>query len=79
MSGCGVDRGPKMLMDPGLHRDQKPDWIRVRLPHNPAFWSTKSLITDLKLVTVCEEAQCPNIVADKDPNFDYPPLYASDE
>ncbi len=43
-----------------MHRDQKPDWIRVRLPHNPAFWSTKSLITDLKLVTVCEEAQCPN-------------------
>ena len=49
-----------MLMDPGLHRDKKPDWIRVRLPNNPAFWSTKSLITDLKLVTVCEEAQCPN-------------------
>jgi len=48
------------LMDPGLHREKKPDWIRVRLPHNPAFWSTKSLITDLKLVTVCEEAQCPN-------------------
>ncbi len=48
------------MMDPGLHREKKPDWIRVRLPHNPAFWSTKSLITDLKLVTVCEEAQCPN-------------------
>ena len=60
MSGCGADRGPKMLMNPGLHREKKPDWIRVRLPHNPAFWSTKSLITDLKLVTVCEEAQCPN-------------------
>lgn len=60
MSGCGFDRGPRMLMDPGLHRDKKPDWIRVRLPNNPAFWSTKSLITDLKLVTVCEEAQCPN-------------------
>lgn len=60
MSGCGVDRGPRMLMDPGLHRDKKPDWIRVKLPHNPEFWSTKSLITDLRLVTVCEEAQCPN-------------------
>ena len=60
MSGCGANRGPRMLMDPGLHRDKKPDWIRVRLPNNPAFWSTKSLITDLKLVTVREEAQCPN-------------------
>lgn len=49
-----------MKMDPSLHRDKKPDWIKVRLPNNPSFWSTKSLITDLKLVTVCEEAQCPN-------------------
>ncbi|MBC8003513.1 MAG: lipoyl synthase, partial [Opitutaceae bacterium] len=56
MSGCG----PKMNMDPVLHRDRKPSWIKVRLPNNPAFWSTKSLIHDLKLVTVCEEAQCPN-------------------
>src|SRR6478752_943093 len=56
MSSCG----PKMKMDPTLHRDRKPDWIKVRLPNNPAFWSTKSLITDLKLHTVCEEAQCPN-------------------
>ncbi len=56
MSNCG----PKMKMDPALHRDRKPSWIKVRLPNNPAFWSTKSLITDLKLVTVCEEAQCPN-------------------
>ena len=56
MSACG----PKMKMDPTLHRDKKPDWIKVRLPNNPAFWSTKSLIQDLKLVTVCEEAQCPN-------------------
>ncbi|MFT3992642.1 MAG: lipoyl synthase [Luteolibacter sp.] len=56
MSNCG----PKMKMDPGLHRDKKPSWIKVRLPNNPSFWSTKSLITDLKLVTVCEEAQCPN-------------------
>jgi lipoic acid synthetase len=49
-----------MKMDPALHRERKPDWIKVRLPNNPEFWSTKSLITDLKLVTVCEEAQCPN-------------------
>ncbi len=56
MSSCG----PKTKMDPALHRTQKPEWIKVRLPNNPEFWSTKSLITDLKLVTVCEEAQCPN-------------------
>jgi len=32
----------------------------VTLPRDPKFWSTKGLITDLKLHTVCEEAQCPN-------------------
>jgi lipoic acid synthetase len=57
MSSC---HGPKMRMDPALHQDKKPDWIRVSLPNDPVFWSTKSLVTDLKLVTVCEEAQCPN-------------------
>jgi lipoic acid synthetase len=49
-----------MKMDPALHRDRKPDWIKVRLPNQPQFWSTKSMVSDLKLVTVCEEAQCPN-------------------
>ena len=57
MSGC---HGPQMKMDASLHLERKPDWIKVRLPNNPAFWSTKALINDLKLVTVCEEAQCPN-------------------
>lgn len=47
-------------MDPALHTERKPDWIKVRLPNNPEFWSTKSLVKDLNLVTVCEEAQCPN-------------------
>ena len=47
-------------IDPALHREKKPDWIRVKLPRDPVFWSTKGLISDLKLHTVCEEAQCPN-------------------
>lgn len=47
-------------IDPKLHREKKPPWIRVRLPNNPVFWNTKEHIDDLKLVTVCEEAQCPN-------------------
>jgi lipoic acid synthetase len=47
-------------MDPALHQEKKPEWIKVRLPNNPAFWSTKSLVGGLRLVTVCEEAQCPN-------------------
>jgi len=49
-----------MKMDASLHLDKKPDWIKVRLPNDPVFWDTKSMIKDLSLVTVCEEAQCPN-------------------
>ncbi len=47
-------------IDPSLHLAKKPDWIKVRLPSNPVFFSTKGLISDLKLHTVCESAQCPN-------------------
>jgi lipoic acid synthetase len=47
-------------IDPSLHIDKKPDWIKVRLPSNPVFFSTKALVADLKLHTVCESAQCPN-------------------
>jgi lipoyl synthase len=47
-------------INPALHTERKPDWIRVKLPSDPKFWSTKGLISDLRLHTVCEEAQCPN-------------------
>ncbi|MFK7974189.1 MAG: lipoyl synthase [Rickettsiaceae bacterium] len=40
---------------------KKPDWIRVKAPVNKGYQETKSLINDLKLNTVCEEAACPNI------------------
>lgn len=63
MSSCGGSSrnfGPRMKMDASLHLEKKPDWIKVRLPNNPVFWDTKSMIQDLSLVTVCEEAQCPN-------------------
>src|SRR6185312_7015193 len=47
-------------IDPALHQARKPEWIKVRLPSSPVFFSTKALISDLRLHTVCEEAQCPN-------------------
>ena len=47
-------------IDPSLHQSRKPAWIKVRLPSSPVFFSTKALISDLRLHTVCEEAQCPN-------------------
>ena len=39
----------------------KPDWIRVRLSHNPRFHDMKRVLRDQRLHTVCEEASCPNI------------------
>lgn len=50
----------RVKIDPALHLAKKPDWIKVRLPSNPVFFSTKALVSDLRLHTVCESAQCPN-------------------
>ncbi len=51
---------PAIKIDPSLHQAKKPEWIKVRLPNNPVFFSTKHLVSDLRLHTVCESAQCPN-------------------
>ena len=51
---------PCSKLDPSLHQAKKPEWIKVRLPSSPIFFSTKVLISDLRLHTVCESAQCPN-------------------
>ncbi len=40
---------------------RKPEWMRVKLETNPEFRRLKSVSRELGLVTVCEEAGCPNI------------------
>ncbi len=40
---------------------RKPDWIRVKAPLSKEYQATRKLMRDQKLVTVCEEAACPNI------------------
>lgn len=40
---------------------RKPDWIRVKAPTSPEYIETRNLVREHKLVTVCEEAACPNI------------------
>ena len=40
---------------------RKPPWIRVRLPAGNAVANLKTRLRDNRLVTVCEEATCPNI------------------
>jgi lipoic acid synthetase len=40
---------------------RKPDWIRVKAPGSAIYAETQKIVRDNKLVTVCEEAGCPNI------------------
>ncbi|MFO1322006.1 MAG: lipoyl synthase [Burkholderiales bacterium] len=40
---------------------RKPEWIRVRASASPRFQEVKQVLRDHNLVTVCEEASCPNI------------------
>src|ERR1700688_4964887 len=40
---------------------RKPEWIRIRLPSSPAVATLKDTLRRNRLVTVCEEAACPNL------------------
>ncbi|MBS9716281.1 lipoyl synthase [Pseudohalocynthiibacter aestuariivivens] len=40
---------------------KKPSWIRVRAPGGAGYAETHKIMRDNKLVTVCEEAGCPNV------------------
>jgi lipoyl synthase len=40
---------------------RKPDWIRVKAPGSAVYNETRKIVRDNNLVTVCEEAGCPNI------------------
>ncbi|MXV99243.1 MAG: lipoyl synthase [Acidimicrobiaceae bacterium] len=42
-------------------RSRKPEWMRVPLSTGPTFHEVRSTLRGLDLVTVCEEAGCPNI------------------
>ncbi len=41
--------------------DRKPEWLRPKVQHGPEVLSLKRTVRDLNLVTVCEEAGCPNL------------------
>ncbi|MEZ5374532.1 MAG: lipoyl(octanoyl) transferase LipB [Microthrixaceae bacterium] len=59
-------RRSKRLADAGVsravpYRQRKPEWMRARVEHGPEVTSLKRRIGALDLVTVCEEAGCPNL------------------
>jgi lipoic acid synthetase len=57
----GADRHPEKAHRPDNPIQRKPAWIRVKAPTSPVYRETHALMREHKLVTVCEEAACPNI------------------
>ena len=50
----------------GRHRseplpERKPSWLKVKAPGGPNYLHLKSMMQELDLHTVCEEARCPNV------------------
>jgi len=59
VAGDKIARSPVRFADAPVLR--KPSWIRVRIPSNGTVAALKSRLRENRLVTVCEEASCPNI------------------
>ena len=54
-------RHPEKANRPETEVLRKPDWIRVKAPGSPVYKETQQIVRENNLVTVCEEAGCPNI------------------
>jgi lipoic acid synthetase len=54
-------RHPEKAHRPDQPVLRKPDWIRVKAPGSPLYAETRAIVREEGLVTVCEEAGCPNI------------------
>ena len=54
-------RHPEKVNRPDAKSPAKPDWIRVRAPNSRGYANTRNIVKENGLVTVCEEAGCPNI------------------
>ena len=54
-------RHPEKVNRPDAFSPPKPDWIRVRAPTTRGYADTRAIVKENGLVTVCEEAGCPNI------------------
>ena len=54
-------RHPEKAKRPDTPLQSKPSWIRVKAPSSADWAETKRIVRENKLVTVCEEARCPNI------------------
>ncbi len=55
------ERHPEKAHRPDNVQPKKPDWIRVKAPTSEGYKKTRDILRAGKLVTVCEEAGCPNV------------------
>jgi len=54
-------RHPEKVNKPINPIKKKPDWIRSKIVDSQVFFQTKKVVNQNNLVTVCQEANCPNI------------------
>ena len=54
-------RHPEKARRPDNPQPKKPSWIRVKAPGGKGYADTAKIMRENKLVTVCEEAGCPNV------------------
>ena len=54
-------RHPEKIKNPISPIKKKPNWIRSKLINSKEFFLTKTVVNKSNLVTVCQEANCPNI------------------
>jgi len=54
-------RHPEKARRPDTAQPKKPSWIRVKAPGGEGYNKTRAILREHKLVTVCEEAGCPNV------------------
>ena len=59
--GAKRPRHPEKQANPETPLLRKPDWLRVRAPGSAGYNATREIVKAHGLVTVCEEAACPNI------------------
>ncbi len=53
---------PMQTSLPVAERPRRPEWMKVRAPSREGkYWDVRKLLHGASLVTVCEEARCPNI------------------
>ncbi|MGO4907880.1 lipoyl synthase [Pseudorhodobacter sp. W20_MBD10_FR17] len=54
-------RHPEKAHRADNEQPKKPAWIRVKAPTSEGYKKTRDILKEQKLVTVCEEAGCPNV------------------